>query len=197
MINKNGPQKGDSTKVDPIRSLDDIKSIHKLLSQEPRNDLLFTLGVHNGLRMCDLLRRKVYEVSSSRIGDSIPIVESKTGKQNILVVNKPVYKSLQKYLSFFKPDEDEYLFRSRQGDGPICEDMARKLIKKWTSAINLRGRYGCHTPRKTWGYIQRVVFKVSFEVICKRYKHSSPRITMAYLGIEDKEVHDVLLNDFY
>ena len=36
---------------------------------------------------------------------------------------------------------------------------------------------------------------VGFEIICKRYSHSSPAITMRYLGIEDKEVHGVLMNE--
>jgi hypothetical protein len=36
---------------------------------------------------------------------------------------------------------------------------------------------------------------VGFEVLCKRYNHSSPAITMGYLGIEDKEVYNVLMNE--
>jgi hypothetical protein len=36
---------------------------------------------------------------------------------------------------------------------------------------------------------------VGFEIICKRYNHSSPAITMRYLGIQDKEVHGVLMNE--
>jgi hypothetical protein len=34
---------------------------------------------------------------------------------------------------------------------------------------------------KTGRYIQRKVFGVGFEIICKRYNHSSPGITMQYL----------------
>jgi len=30
-----------------------------------------------------------------------------------------------------------------------------QLIKKWTLAINLKGNYGAHSLRKTWGYIQQ------------------------------------------
>jgi hypothetical protein len=52
-----------------------------------------------------------------------------------------------------------------------------------------------HTLRKTWGYQQRVTHGVGFEIICKRYSHSRPAITMRYLGIEDREVHDVLMNE--
>ena len=68
-------------------------------------------------------------------------------------------------------------------------------VKRWTSDINLKGNYGAHTLRKTWGYVQRTVYGVGFELICKRFNHSSPSITMRYLGIEDKEVQDLLMNE--
>ena len=49
--------------------------------------------------------------------------------------------------------------------------------------------------RKTWGYVQRTVYGVGFEILCKRFNHSSPAITMRYLGIEDKEVQNILMNE--
>jgi len=36
---------------------------------------------------------------------------------------------------------------------------------------------------------------VGFEIICKRYNHSSPAATMRYLGIGNKEAHGVLMNE--
>ncbi|WP_306304030.1 hypothetical protein [Desulfosarcina cetonica] len=69
------------------------------------------------------------------------------------------------------------------------------MVKKWAHAINLKGNYGAHTLRKTFGYIQRVEFAVGFEVLSKRYNHASPAVTMRYLGITDKEVNRVLLNE--
>ena len=45
------------------------------------------------------------------------------------------------------------------------------LVKKWCRLINLDGNYGSHTLRKTFGYIQRTKYGVSFEVLCKRYNH--------------------------
>ena len=68
-------------------------------------------------------------------------------------------------------------------------------MKKWTSAINLKGNYGAHTLRKTWGYFQRKHYSVGFEVICKRFNHQSPSVTMRYLGITDKEVENILTNN--
>ena len=85
---------------------------------------------------------------------------------------------------------------SRAGRGNALQSQTlSKLVKKWASDINLKKNYGAHTLRKTFGYIQRKVFGVGFEIICKRYNHSSPAITMRYLGIEGKEVNGILLNN--
>lgn len=60
--NPNAPKKGDRTTVDPIRDIKDVKAIAKLLSDSPRDHLLFVMGVNNGLRAGDLLRLKVGDV---------------------------------------------------------------------------------------------------------------------------------------
>jgi len=194
-LNRHHPKKGDKIKVDPIRSADDIKSISKLLVDTPRNHLLFTMGINNGLRAGDLLKLKVKDVSGMNVGDTLTIKESKTGKENILVVNKTVQKSLKNYLGKVKLKGSDYLFVSRKGNKPITIQAVNNLIKKWTRAINLKGNYGAHTLRKTWGYMQRTKYGVGFEIICKRFNHSSPAVTMRYLGIEDKEVHSTLMNE--
>ena len=193
--NINHPKKGDNITVEPIRRLADIKSISKLLHDSPRNHLLFTIGINNGLRAGDLLKLKVKAVRNLKIGDTLNIKESKTGKDNILVVNKAVHKSLKNYLEKVQSRNSDYLFASRKGKKAITIQATNNMIKKWTRAINLAGNYGAHTLRKTWGYMQRTRYGVGFEIICKRYNHSSPAVTMRYLGIQDKEVHETLMNE--
>jgi integrase len=193
--NQNHPQKGSRIAVDPIRRLKDIKAISELTKSNPRNHLLYIIGINNGIRACDIVKLKVAQVRDLKVGDTLTIKESKTGKDNVLVINKTVHKALQQYLDTVRPADGDYLFASRKGDSHIQSQAVSKLVKQWTGAINLKGNYGSHTLRKTWGYIQRTQHGVGFEIICKRYNHSSPAITMRYLGIEDKEVHDVLMHD--
>jgi len=52
--NKNGIKKGSQVKVQPVRNQKDIKSISKLLQGKPRDLLLWTMGINNGLRASDL-----------------------------------------------------------------------------------------------------------------------------------------------
>jgi integrase len=175
--------------------MNNVKSIKKLLADNPRDLLLFVMGVNNGLRAGDLLKLKVEQVKDLKVGSVLAIREGKTKKDNILVVNKGVYKALQNYLNTLKPDDEDYLFKSRKGDMPLTIQSVNRLIKTWTKAINLKGNYGAHTLRKTWGYHQRVTYGVGFEIIAKRFNHSSPAITMRYLGIEAREVHSTLMNE--
>ena len=193
--NPNHPQKGDRITVDPIRRPKDIKAISKLIQGNSRDHLLFLMGINNGLRACDLIKLKVKQVKNLKVGETLTIKESKTGKDNILLVNKTVSKALKYYLEKVQPDNEDFLFSSRKGNSHIGTQRVSKLVKKWTKMVNLKGNYGAHTLRKTFGYIQRTVYGVGFEILCKRYNHSSPSITMRYLGIEDKEVHGILMNE--
>ena len=195
--NPNHPQKGSTTEVDPIRNEKDIKSIKQLLENYHRDYLLFVLGINNGIRVGDLLKLKVGDLRYLKPGQVHQIRESKTGKKNIIVINKPVRKALDKYIAAGQCNERDYLFKSAKGKNQAIQiNHVNKLVKKWTQAINLKqGHYGAHTLRKTWGYQQRVKFGTGFEILCKRYNHSSPAVTMRYLGIEDKEVHGILMNE--
>jgi len=48
------------------------------------------LGINNGLRAGDLLKLKINDFRKLKPGQSIVIRESKTGKNNILMINKTV-----------------------------------------------------------------------------------------------------------
>jgi len=192
---RNQPEKGSRITVDPIRRIEDIRAISKLLEGSPRDRLLFVMGINNGVRTGDLLKLKVKDVQDLKSGDYITIKEGKTKKDNVLVVNKTVYKALKNHLEKVQPDGDGYLFASRKGKGPLQTKAVNKMIKNWTKTINLEGNYGAHSLRKTWGFIQRTKHGVGFEIICKRFNHSNPAVTMRYLGIQDKEVHGILMNE--
>ncbi|MFH1154198.1 MAG: tyrosine-type recombinase/integrase [Pseudomonadota bacterium] len=195
MAHRTGISKGSDITVEPIRKQKDIKAISRLLRSRPRDYLLWVIGINNGVRANDLVRIKYSQVEGLKPGAVIKIVETKTGKNNILVINNSVFKALELYIKEVNPESDDYLFSSRKGKGHITSQSVGRLIRSWTAAINLKGHYGAHTLRKTFGYQQRVNFGAGYEILCKRYNHSSPAITMRYLGIEDKEVHELLMNE--
>jgi len=194
--NPNHPEKGRHIRVDPIRRIEDVQAIKLILAKYPRDLLLFTMGINNGLRVGDLLRLKARDVKSLKPGEFITVKESKTGKQNILMVNKAVHKALRTYLESVRPKDDDYLFSSRKTKRPLTIQAVNAMVKKWTRAINLNyGNYGAHTLRKTFGFMQRTKYGVGFEVLAKRFNHSSPTTTMRYLGLTSDEVNEVLMNE--
>jgi integrase len=195
MNNPNHPKKNSRITVQPIRDVRDIESIKKLLSTNTRDLLLFTMGINNGLRCGDLLKLTVSDVKDLKPGETLTIREQKTGKDNILMINKTTFKILKQYLGETKSGDDQYLFKSRKGNTPLTVGSVNAMVKDWCRSINLKGNYGTHSLRKTFGYIQRKKFGVGWEILCKRFNHSSPSVTMRYLGIEDKEVNGILMNE--
>jgi integrase len=192
---QNHPRVGASITVEPIRNPKDIEAIKKLLQGSPRDMLLFTLGVNNGLRVGDLLKLRVWQVRLLKPGQSINIREGKTGKENVLMVNRCTYRALQGYLASANPKDSDFLFASRTGGRAITIQRVNQMVKSWTKAIHLKGNYGAHTLRKTFGYSQRTRFGVGFEILARRFNHSSPSITMRYLGVQPDEVNGILLNE--
>lgn len=183
-------------KVQPFMNLKDIRNIKKLLRDRPRDRLLFTLGVNSGLRVQDLLSLKVSDVLGKTVGGRIAVREKKTGKENVIVVNKEILSCFKQYHSELAPDDEDYLFRSRKGvNQPLTTYRVTGLVKEWAEALNIKGNYGAHSLRKSFCYIQRVHFGVPWEVLSKRLNHSSPAITRRYLGIQHEEVEEILLNN--
>ena len=182
-------------KVDPIVDLKSIKSIKKLLSDNPRDKLLFIMGINSGLRVQDLLELRIGDIVGLQIGDRISLREKKTGKDNVFILNKEIDSALAEHLKSIEVVNEHYLFKSRKGKNyPLTTYAVTGYVKRWTDAINLKGNYGAHTLRKTWTYHQRKTFGVSWEVLAKRLNHSSPSITRRYLGIQEEEVEEILLN---
>jgi len=97
------------------------------------------LGINNGLRVGDLIKLKVKAVQNLKIGDTLKITESKTGKNNILVVNKAVHKSLKNYLEKVQPRDSDYLFVSRKGNNAITIQAVNNMIRNGQERSNWRG----------------------------------------------------------
>ncbi len=70
-----------------------------------------------------------------------------------------------------------------------------RLVKSWCRAINLKGNYGSHTLRKTWGYHQRVTFGVGLPELMVCFNHSTQRQTLEYLCVQPEEIRSVYANE--
>ena len=192
--NFNRPEKGSQIKVEPIRRKRDIQSIKKMLSDNPRNQALFTIGINTNLRASDLLSIKAGQVRDLKPGDSIQIKEKKTGKFRMVTLNKACIQAIQKLLvsSSYNDDNDSLFVGQR---GPLTVPSVHRLVKSWCRAINMKGNYGSHTLRKTWGYHQRVSFGTDIPRLMVCFNHSTQRQTLDYLCIQPEEIRDVYQNE--
>lgn len=184
-------------KVQPITDPKDIKRIKRLLKDNPRDSLLFIMGINTGLRTQDLLSLRVDDVKTAAISDRIEIKEKKTGKMNVLIINAEIHSALQTYLKSHTPVVPrEYLFKSRKGyNYPLTTYAVTHYVQNWCDEIKLKGNFGAHTLRKTWAYQQRTQFGVSWEIIAKRLNHSNPAVTRRYMGVQAEEVEEALLHE--
>ena len=188
--NPNHPRKGSTIKVEPIRHLKDIKAIKRLLQDSPRDFCLFTLGINTNLRASDLLAITAGMVHNQ---EELVLKEKKTGKERRITLNTTTQKAIQRLLDSRDYDDDDRLFQGQRG--PLTVPTVNRLVKAWCKVINLKGNYGSHTLRKTFGYHQRVTFGRGLPELMTVFNHSTQKQTLDYLCVQPEEIKDIYLNE--
>jgi integrase len=181
--------------VEPIRDTEKIRAIKRLLTCQ-RDRLLFVLGINTALRVSDLLRLSIGDVtdSKSRPLDSISLHEKKTEKRKTFPLNASVKKELKAWLEERgKITRSEPLFPSKRGGGTIDRQRAWSILNTAGRLVGLE-HIGTHTLRKTFGYH---VFKKSggnLALVQKLLNHSSSGDTLRYIGIDKEQMDNAYLD---
>lgn len=195
--------------VQPIRSKKDREAIAKYLKAKNLRDYtLFEFGTRVGRRISDICSLDVDDVSyiDERgrlvISERLIIKESKTGKFVSLLINEHAQRVLRQYLrERLESVEDvqqllqQPLFtsqkRNSKGEYRLSRVRVWGILSSAARACGLNIRVGTHSLRKTCGY---VLYKqgVSLELIQKFFRHSSPAITLAYIGITQDDLDAAL-----
>lgn len=172
--------------VQPIRDKRKIASMKKYL--HGRNRLLFALGINFGLRVSDLLSVTVPMLlnEDGSIKAHFDIVESKTKKTRRITISPAAKEELK--LAALEYSEG-YLFPSRKGAKPIGRVQAYRILNEAAEKAKLT-EVGTHTLRKTFGY-HAYKGGVPIEVLQKVFGHSSPAVTLAYIGITSDTIAKV------
>ena len=177
--------------VEPIRDKKQIDNMKRYFKQSNYRDyLLFVLGINSALRISDLLKLKVSDVQNK---DRITVREKKTGKLKDFPLSSNCIQAIHEYLKESNLTDNDYLFKSRKGNKAITREQAYRIINHASKQVGIDGHIGTHTLRKTFGYW---AYKsgVSVEVIQKLLNHSSPSITLRYIGITQQQLDDVYIN---
>jgi integrase len=205
--------------VQPIRDKKQIELMKKVLkAQNVRDYALFVLGINSGLRISDILKLNIKDVvdENGNIKDYVAIREQKSGrtiktpdgkekrkegKLKQFPISDTVKKALREYLKTrgeYKPDDPLFISRKKSGNGQrrLQRAQAYRIINNAAKQIGLATdtyRIGTHTLRKTFGYH---AYKAGYdlEMIQDLLNHSSPAITLRYIGITQEEKDQVYLN---
>jgi integrase len=191
--NLNHPAEGSTIKVDPIRELKDIKSIKRLLQDSPRDLCLFTLGINTNLRASDMLAITAGQVRHLKAGGELVLKERKTGKHRRINLNKAVIESIKDLMASIPYQDKDPLFIGQRGQ--LTVPSINRMVKAWCKSINLKGNFGSHTLRKTFGYHQRVTFGRGIPELMTVFNHSSQRETLEYLCVQPDEVKSLYENE--
>ena len=177
--------------VQPIRDIEKVQAMkNELLKTGYRNFMLFNIGINTGLRVSDILMLKVSDVKDKR---HIMIKEKKTAKNKRFLINLNLKIDLDKYIMGMM--EDEFLFKSQKGyNQPITRVQAYRILNEAAKKVGLT-EVGTHTMRKTFGYFHYNQFK-DIAILQDIFNHSSPSITLRYIGIND-DMKDKTIENFY
>ncbi len=176
------------TIVEPIRNLDDVKEVEKILKhQSMRNLIFFTIGTNCGLRISDILSLNVCDVVNR---DFIQIREKKTGKFKKFPINSKLKPMLTEYTK--GKEKNSPLFKTKFGNR-LGRVAAYYIIKDACEKAGLNDKFGTHTMRKTFGYHYYKKYK-DIALLQKVFNHSSPEITLRYIGIEQEEINQSYIN---
>src|SRR5450759_1653685 len=156
--------------------------------------LLFTIGVFTGLRISDLLKLRFNQFENS---DILTIQEQKTKKTRRIKINPDLKEIIVRVKGrMVLTNTDQYIFVNKYGTKPIDKSYVNVKLKELLKQYNivLEGNASSHIFRKTLGNRVLRINNFSNEAVIllmELFGHSSPAITKKYLGIREKEIHDV------
>lgn len=165
-----------------------------------RNKLMFLIGINVGLRASDLatLKWNFFFNNGGGFKEFYTLQPKKTRKQKKFVklyFNNAVKKAVMDYTEKYPiNDVDEYLFKSRKGDGAITERAMWKIIVDTASDAGIQKNVGSHSLRKTfgfWAWHNAEDKNKALVTLQMLFNHSDGLTTMKYIGLLNSEIEDM------
>lgn len=179
--------------VEAVKTQAEVQQItHKLTLNARGNTLyadIWNFGLQVALRITDLLTITYDEALSGRV----VIKEGKTGKTRSIELNSKAIE-IVKARRAAHPDHT-YLFEvdsNRASGKPVSRVAVAVAFKAVGDELDIA--LGTHSMRKTRGWLMHSA-GVSIEKICKVLNHSSPAVTMTYIGLTQSEI-DATYHEF-
>jgi len=174
--------------VAAVKTTDQISTVSHMLEKhggEIYRDI-WQLGLNLALRISDLLNLTYEEFSG---GETITVIEQKTGKSRTIKLNEKVQTIVKQRL--LNNPNDMYLFqsvgnRAKKLQKPLSRETVARKFAEVGEIIGVH--LGTHSMRKTRGWAMWSA-GVPLEVIARVLNHSSPAVTMRYIGLEQADIN--------
>jgi len=186
----------------------EIQDIEKIANYFISNEkwimyLLFTIQINMARRIGDTLAFKwdnFYDPATGKIRRYIKeIVEEKTDKIANPMINNAVAEAINFYIDKVgcDPSKDNYqmpVFYQHTGThkgSVLSYSGAITAIKKAARECGIEYNVGTHTPRKTFGAINKWAHpndSNSMQILQEIYNHSDTKVTNRYIGLTKKSV---------
>lgn len=204
---------GISSEVYPFVAQEDIRNVVNIFNERIknatndsqrqiayRNKMLFLIGINLSLRISDLITlrwnfflkddmtfRNFYKIQ--------PKKTKKTGKFVTLYFNEVVRKAILEYIEQYPiEDMNDFLFKSRKGNGAISERGVWRIIVDVADEAGIEYNVGTHSLRKTFGYHiwhDAEDKERALVMLMTIFNHSSIATTKKYIGIMNEEIESV------
>jgi len=174
--------------VEPIRDKSKIKHLYQYLNgSSPKYAMIFKFGINTGLRISDIIPLKVNDIFNEKwqFREHLTLNEKKTAKERKIKLNETLRKCLHNYVNTQHLDLEDYLFGSQKG-GYLGRIQVYKVLREAATVVGVEN-FGTHSLRKTWGYWTYKISKYNIGLIMDTFNHSSPNITLRYIGINQDQ----------
>lgn len=180
--------------VEPIKSKKDIERIEQYLAKHSlRNQLIWVFGTNSGLRISDILALNVEDVKNKQY---VEIIEKKTKKYKRFPLNNKLRNLIKEYLKIrenqYSLTNEEPLFVGKK-HCRLDRSQVYRFINDVCRNLGIAVNVGTHTMRKTFGY-HHYKQNNNVALLQKIFNHSSPSITMRYIGIAQEELDESYIN---
>ena len=156
------------------------------LSDRLRDLALFDLAIDSKLHACDLVKRRVRDVSH---GDRIParaiVMQQKTQRPVQFEITEQTRDAVYAWIRRASLRSEDFLFPSRVHESPhLSTRQYARIVDSWVREIGLdRAAYGTHTLRRTKASLIYRRTK-NLRAVQLLLGHTKLESTVRYLGIE-------------
>jgi len=169
--------------VEAVKCPDDISAVHSLLRKHGGQDYadIWKLGINVALRISDLLAIEMADLDLSR--REITVIEKKTSKKRVVRLNEPALEIIHRRRSEYPYDRFLFQTHANRGRSSIKPLDRSTVARKFKEIGDILGvKLSTHSMRKTRGYALHKQ-GVSIEQIARILNHSSPAVSMKYIGL--------------